>query len=276
MQQGLCKLCGKDSLLEDSHLVPAAVYRLLRSSISANPNPVFITARGAVQTSGQAKTYLLCRSCEDILSSEGERRVLPLLAREDKTFPLYDLLMKVSPDLITENVTAYAAARNPQIPVEALTHFALGIFWKASVHHWHGSKTENQIILGPYEQKIRSFIREPRKNPFPENVALMVAVLPPPNVTLLMNLPEQAPRGGGFRNFRFYIPGVQFVLGVGKNVETDTCFQTNPLHPIWVQDFSTAVNEIPRRLYFGGKAKRVLDERFFGTSFLRGSRRPKK
>jgi hypothetical protein len=144
------------------------------------------------------------------------------------------------------------------------------------VHHWHGSKTENQIILGPYEEKIRSFVREPRKNTFPEHVALMVAVLPPQNVTLLMNLPEKAPKGHGFHNYRFYVPGIQFVLAVGKNVERETCFHSNPLHPIWVQDFSTAVNEIPRRLYHGGKEKRALEESFFGTSFLRGNRRPKK
>jgi hypothetical protein len=276
MRHGSCRLCGRDSLLEDSHLVPAAVYRLLHSPVSPNPNPVFITSRGAVQTSRQTKTYLLCRRCEDIFSAEGEKHITPLLAKEDKSFPLFDLLIRVPPDLITEKATAYAAIRNPNIPVEALTHFALGIFWKASVHHWQGSKTENQIQLGPYEEKIRLFIREPRRVPFPENVALMISVLHPQNVTLLMNLPEKGPRGDGFRNFRFYVPGILFVLSVGKLVDREFCFQSNPLHPIFVSDFADQVNNISRRLYFGGKMQRASDQRFFRNSILLADRRKKK
>jgi hypothetical protein len=128
--QGLCKLCGRDSCLEDSHLIPAAVYRLLRSSISVNPNPVFITSQGAVQTSRQAKTYLLCRNCEELLNSEGESQVLPLLAREDKTFPLYDLLLKGSPDLITEKSRLMRLLAINRFQLNPLLILHLGYFGK--------------------------------------------------------------------------------------------------------------------------------------------------
>jgi hypothetical protein len=175
MQNGICKLCEKDSNLQNSHLIPASVYKRLQSRTAPNPNPVLIKPGTAFQTSRQTTTYLLCSVCENVLNSKGEKQVLPLLAKEDLTFPLYDLIIKVPPDCVLEKIVAYAAARNPEIPVQALTHFALGTFWKASVHHWHGNDTNLQINLGPCEKSIRLFVRDPEKT-----------------------------------NFRFYVPGIQF------------------------------------------------------------------
>ena len=265
MRRGSCKLCDRDTDLLDSHLIPAAIYKRLKSPTSPNPNPLLIRSGSAVQTSRQTKTYLLCGDCEKLLNENGERQVLPLLANIDQTFPLYDLVTKVAPDTATDEVTAYAAARNPDIPVSALAHFALGIFWKASVHHWHGSDEDPLIELGPYQKKLGRFVREPLDEYFPENVALMVCVLPPFNIPISLSLPIRAPAGDGFRNFRFYVPGIQFVFSVGKCVERETCFCTNPLHPVWVQDIASAVNEIPRRMFQRGKDKKVLDRRIFGS-----------
>jgi hypothetical protein len=184
--------------------------------------------------------------------------VLPLVAHVDKTFPLYDILTKVAPDCALPNIVAFAAARNPEIPVDALTHFAVGIFWKASVHHWMGDSSRTQIRLGPYEEKIRSYVLNPQDEPFPDNVTLMVLVLPPPKVPMLANHPMEGPRGEGFRNFRFYIPGIQFVLSVGKGVERDVCFKNNPLHPICIQDAADTVERDPNRMYLKVKEARAL------------------
>lgn len=261
-------MCGQDSDLQDSHLLPSAVYKRLKSATASNPNPVLIRSGSAYQTSRQTKTYLLCANCENFINTAGEKQVLPLLANANQTFPLYDLLLKIAPDTITGSITAYAAARNPEIPILAVTHFALSILWKASVHHWHGIDDDPLIELGPYEEKLRNFVREPQERSFPENVALMIVVQPPPNIPILASLPVRAPGGDGFRNFRFYVPGIQFVMSVGKCVERDTCFYCHPLHPIWVQDIASAVNDIPRRMYQRGKEAREMEQKIFGsTSF---------
>jgi len=42
------------------------------------------------------------------------------------------------------------ARSKPEIDVEKLTHFALGIFWKAGVHSWKKNKN-----LGVYGQPLR-------------------------------------------------------------------------------------------------------------------------
>ncbi len=248
MQRGICKLCQQDRDLQESHLIPAAVYKRFHSLASPNPNPLFISSRGVIQTSRQTKTRLLCAECEDILNREGEKWVLPLIANEDKTFPLYEILTRVAPDCTLPNITAYAAIRNPGIKIKELTHFAAGIFWKASVHSWRSGKNETQIELGPYEERLRSYVLEPQKAPFPENVTLMITLLPPSNVPLMTNIPMRGPSGEGFRNFRFYMPGIQFILSVGKGVECETCFQTNPLHPICVSDIRRDIERGPRAL----------------------------
>ena len=64
---------------------------------------------------------------------------------------MYDLLQKVPPDFAETHLAGYAASPNPDIEVEKLTHFALGVFWKASVHSWRKNENENLIELGLFQ-----------------------------------------------------------------------------------------------------------------------------
>src|SRR5450756_406723 len=70
----------------------------------------------------------------------GESWLLPKLAQQDGPFPFLDILEKGSPIASKEGGLAYIASNNPEVDIEKLTHFALGIFWKASVHSWSGTK----------------------------------------------------------------------------------------------------------------------------------------
>jgi hypothetical protein len=65
-------------------------------------------------------------------------------------------------------MAVYLATQNPEIEVEKLTHFALGLFWKASVHSWRGDTTRPRIDLGPYSEEIRKWLRG--QNAFPKYV----------------------------------------------------------------------------------------------------------
>jgi hypothetical protein len=69
-----CRLCHNEGVeLQRSHLLSAAIYRILRDDGRApNPNPVVITPEGRVQSSKQQRAHLLCRPCEAILAREGE------------------------------------------------------------------------------------------------------------------------------------------------------------------------------------------------------------
>jgi hypothetical protein len=244
MPQGICKMCLEPKELIRSHLIPAAVYKLCRTSDS---DPVRISSEVIMQTSRQTQDYLLCATCDNSLSTHGENWVLPKLKTWDAGFPLYDILAAVPPDVIEGEGAGYAAKRNPKIDVEAITHFAMGIFWKASVHGWAKDRKEPRIELGPYSDKLRQFLRH--KAPFPEHMTLTVGITPPG--TMFSNALEPY-RGSlaGARNYVFNVPGMQFVLTVGKTIsheEKQVCFYTNALHPIILTDLARPMLELYRK-----------------------------
>lgn len=252
----LCKLCEQEGNLQDSHLVPRSAYKPLTAPGEPNPNPVLVRAGSAHQTSRQTKTYLLCSACEQLLSKKGERQILPLLARQDRSSPLHEVVRKLPVCIQQDNIRAYSAAENTEFPADALAHFAMGIFWKAAVHNWHCRDRDPLIELGPYEEPTRAYVRAQGEASFPSNMCLMVTVLPPPKIPLLLGVPVRGLNGDGYRNFRFYVPGIQFVLSVGKAVEREVCFVSNPARPIWVHDIEDLVNAIPARMYArGGQLK---------------------
>src|SRR5439155_19445344 len=77
------------------------------------------------------------------------------------------------PEGMQAGVATYAAANNPHFEITKLTHFALGIFWKASVHSWEKRKQiEPRIDLGPYGERLRKFLRG--ESSFPNNMALTI------------------------------------------------------------------------------------------------------
>ena len=255
MPIGKCPLCQEQKTLIRSHLAPAALYKLCRTLES---EPVVVTANVVLQSSRQWEDHLLCEKCDNSFSQEGESWVLPLLAKPDGSFPFYDILVRCAPNVVEGDTALYAAAENPDIDVAKLTHFAMGIFWKASVHSWSGQKTEPLVDLGKYGEGVRRFLRAERC--FPEYMALLVVVSPPP-LNPTFNMPY---RGSAkeFDNFLFHVPGINFELSVGNLVSGDmkkACFAPNRLHPILLSDFSGTNLEVFKGVAAGAhKAKKLL------------------
>jgi hypothetical protein len=212
-----------------------------------------------MQTSRQLQHRLLCGGCENLLNNGGERWLLPLLATIDKKFPLLDIIEKLPPDLTDTEGRGYAASRNPEVKVDKLIHFAMGVFWKASVHSWRGDRKEPQIELGPYRDDVRVFLRG--ETPFPKHMGLVMGVLPREKALISFSQPYPG-SAEGRQNFVFYIPGIQFVLSVGKRLPVEMpniCFASNPAHPILVADFSEGVSRIFRRVASKAhKSKKLL------------------
>jgi hypothetical protein len=161
----------------------------------------------------------------------------------------------VPPDAIENGVAGYAAARNPEIDVDKIAHFAIGIFWKAAIHSWSGTLTDSVIDLGPYTDPLRKFLCG--EAGFPDYIALTIGVLTPSKAKGLIAL-TQPYRGQNknWHNYLFYVPGIEFAIAVGKAVDMkkrSECFACNPLHPIWVLDFTDDVRMVQRMMF--GKAK---------------------
>lgn len=236
-----CPLCQETKEIVSSHLIPAALYDYCRPP---GGNPVAFNSELVIETSRQQQHPLLCRECEELLNKNGENWIVPLFARLDGSFPFYDLLTRMAPAVVDGDSAMYAAARNPEIDTEKLIHFAMGIFWKAAVHSWSGSRSEPLIDLGPYAEPIRKYLKG--ENALPKGIVLMIGVLRKPVKHIAFNAPYRG-SASDWHNFLLYILGIEFTILVGKAVgpeEREASFSGNPERPILLGDFVSVIQDI--------------------------------
>lgn len=260
MPNGKCPLCLQTKEIVRSHLIPAAIYKSLRGR---NSEPVRLTSTHVMQTSQQIQCPLLCLDCEHVLNRGGEDWLLPLLPKKDGTFPLYDMLSINQPYVPFGKAKLYAACRSPAIEVEKLAHFAMGVFWKASVHSWGiVQRGESLIDFGKYGEPIRTYLLG--ETSFPQKVALSVAVLPR-RAAIGFGTPVLKSKGR-YHLYAFPVQGIQFTLLVGNTVskeEKEACFVSNPAHPVLVGDFSQdIVRSLLLPMWAGAKKSRSLIRHF--------------
>jgi len=250
-----CPLCTETKNVVSSHLMPARMYDYCRPP---GGHPISVSSNLVIESDRQLQDYLLCSDCEDDLNKGGEMWLLPLLSQYKGPFPFYDILSKVPPDVVDGETAAYAAARNPEIRVDKLIHFSLGVFWKAAVHSWSGSRVEPMIDLGVYTEPIRKYLRA--EAGYPKEIALTVGVLPPPAQQISFHNPYQGSKKD-WSNFLFYVSGIEFSLAVGPAVDDvfrENCFVCNSLHPLIVTDFSSDIQAIIKQVWAGAhKARNV-------------------
>ncbi len=228
-------------MLCDSHLAPAGLYRYCQAR---ELGPVRMTPNEIAVANEEVTAYLLCEECEQQLNRDGENWLLPKLATIEKTFPFYDLLVTGPPDTVENGVAAYACSRNQKIGFRKLTNFAVGVFWKASVHSWRKGKPGPLIELGKYREPLRLFLL--REGGFPEYASLTIGIMPPEKAVIGFNMPQL--RGTRpYHQYLFYVPGMIFILSVGRQVtgqQKEICFFSNPLHPIILADLSQDIYKL--------------------------------
>ena len=225
---GVCKLCLEKRSLIRSHLIPRGVYALTRDDKGEH---LVLNSKVMMHSTREIQAYLLCHECDNSLNKKGETWVVPKLARLDGTFPLLDALERLPPDAIQDDWAIYGSGRYPELDIRKLTHFALGIFWKASVHSWKGNNIEPMIDLGVYGERVRTFLRA--EKPFPEDIALIVQLANRKSVSNFSGgaLPHRG-RCKEAHCFSFIVP----------------CVQSSSLHPILVDDISSHVLKIASRM----------------------------
>lgn len=233
-QIGICALCRRnDQELQDSHFLPAGVYRATRDETQGNPNPIKFNDDGVFQNSKQVSDYLLCPECEDRLNTNGERWFLAHCCRKN-VFPLAALLDGTEMVDSSPQIDVYHASLIPKLSVSALAYFSASMFWRASAHRWEAS---SGIVLGPYEEQLRRFLLG--ETPFPSNCVLWVSV--PKTITPFVHL-SLTPYGGrkdGYRLYKLVVLGVGFHLLVGgqiPGVARAMCFVSGPGNPIYRTD----------------------------------------
>jgi hypothetical protein len=220
----------------ESHLIPSSLYD---HTYEGDVGPVRVGDGVIIPGGRELKAPLLCLDCEDILNSGGEMWVGPKLGWVGR-FPLFDMARKCSGYFDEDGVQGlYLACSNPEIDVEKLTHFALGIFWRAGVHSWKKNKDEPLIDLGSYGERIRLWLRGEAS--FPENVALHMSLSRPELAQIVHGFPVEVlgHTRGPFRVYWLHLLGALFTLAVGKGLtemEREGCLYRNPAHPFIVAD----------------------------------------
>jgi len=179
MPRGICKLCLLAKDLQDSHLIPAAMYKYIRSPSKRNPNPVVVGRKVTATTSKQVTDYLLCAECEDLFNKNGENGTLKWVWN-GKRFPLGDRLAVAHQHYTFSNFLAFSGSAMG-VNTDELGYFALSVIWRATVHQWDtsfGGKTR-LLSLGAVEGPVRQYLHGDAA--FPVDVVVLPARLQPEN-----------------------------------------------------------------------------------------------
>jgi hypothetical protein len=168
--------------------------------------------------------------------------------------------MKQSPFVANATQSAYATAKNPEIDVSKLIHFAIGIYWKASVHSWGSGRNEPRINLGDSVEALRLYLLG--EADLPKNIALCISVDSAP-IRLLGMLDPYQSSNPHQKNFCFFIPGIFFQLVIGEKVQQELAanyINADPRSTVIVEEVSKVVRGIMReKAAPARKTKKLLE-----------------
>jgi hypothetical protein len=211
---GLCKLCLKNKELQDSHLLGACFYRIIRRSQGSDP--VVMTAMAARVSSRQVTAHELCWDCEQLFRQNGE----DWMARQvfqGADFPLLNRLQLAIPDWERHNHTAYSGSACG-IDTEKLVYFGASVLWRSSLRRWTTSPTETTTVdLGPNQESLRRFLLG--ETSFPDGVVIVTACTDYESQACFF--PPCAIREGVVPGHSLLVLGVSFRFFFGPGVPSD-------------------------------------------------------
>lgn len=213
-QESQCGLCLRPALLQESHLLPAAVYRLIRDpSDGPNSSPVHVTTKKSFRSDKQITEYFLCCNCEQRFSVNGESYVLSQCDRRNGEFRLRELLRSASVlcDLGEDKLFEVTALLGEK--TEQYLYFGASVFWRAAARSWaFRGTTVAPIRLGTYQEELRLYLLG--KAGFPTNGRLFVNVSIDDRTDVATPPCEGHLKVAGYEGpyYKFYIPGILFTL----------------------------------------------------------------
>lgn len=225
---GECRLCLQQSELQDSHLLPRALYRMIgRGSDRLHPDTVQLTLQSQRKSSEHARRHILCSRCEQRFNGNGEQWVLKNCYRGRGRFRLRTELRERTP-LSGAEIEAYAGSKEE---ATRLGYFCLSVIWRASLCDWYcRGETYEQLSLGPYQREIRKYLNG--EIMVPERVGVLVLLSALERPVLAMSLPHSY-RSDSRHCHRFQIPGMTFVASVGGIGDDPLSVFQRP-HPILI------------------------------------------
>lgn len=207
-----------------------------------NPHPVLVGRNFRIQTSRQTRDYLFCAEGERRLDRDGENWVMRHCYRGRGVFRLRTILQKEQPIQKGPDIAAYSATAVSGVEIQQLAYFAASVVWRASLKNWdvNGHRYEANN-LGPYGEQLRTYLLGQAE--FPQESSLNVVLSHLNFPVLAWNYPDCVRIDAG-RCHRFHIPGITFLLVLGKQVPSawqHICVIRGPVNPIYVGKFGDAL-----------------------------------
>ncbi len=203
-----CKLCGNTALLQWSHIVPRWTYKRI---IKGNPpgfppSPVRVANGSAAASPHQEAEYMLCRTCEELLS-DWEKYVASIALQEDDSFPALakTSILQMPPGF------EWKVGDAARLETEKIARFATSVIWRASV-----STIFQEVTLGnKYNRAFATYLLGDSQ--FPAQACLLVEFMNPqdiPRVDRNVVHPESQ-KNGSYHCHQFCAFGIWFRLFVG-------------------------------------------------------------
>lgn len=221
--QSRCRLCLGVKRLQNSHLLPKALYRLLRTEGKRNPSPVWFNRSSAWSSSSQLTDQLLCSDCEQLFHRNGEDWVLRQCNRGKGRFRLQDEVVRIPPvNLAVSGVpVSFRQAKfiptrlTSAIEIEHLAYLAASVIWRAGVHKWviDGNELKPIDIREDQLEQLRRFLLG--ETGFPSDTYFWVSVSAVVDSPISVVFPPYGGFHDGHYSFRFVIPGIMFALFMG-------------------------------------------------------------
>jgi hypothetical protein len=242
--------------LLNSHLMPAALYKIVRDERFKVAHPVHVTRDVTVHSPRQVSDYLLCTDCEGRFEQGGETWVIPRCWRNNTTFPLRTSLMKAQPvPTVEAGVAIYEGARVLDVDVDQLAYFAASVFWRAAAHRWAIHKqTVPQLKLAAYEERLRQYLLG-GSFPLDAVLAVFIGYGMEEMRNAIITFPYLSGRDKGWRRYTFTIPGVTFWLFVGRAIPREIqrlCCVRSPKRFLFSSDQVDKANAQMNRVVFAG------------------------
>lgn len=247
MPQGICNLCLQMKDLQDSHFIPAAMYKYIRASSLKNPNPVVVGRERTITTSEQVRDYLLCKECEHRFNRNGEKEVLKWACKGTR-FPLGDRLAVAMPHHQMGEAIAFSGSAIG-INTDKFAYFALSIIWRAAVHQWDTPWGKSTVInLSQGEEPVRQFLVG--MTGMPAEAAVVLTVCTDIYSRGAFFMPSRVTNFEGMC-FVFLTLGLHFMVYIGRDAGTilqDVCCARSPIRVIYQRDCSKKTVDVYRDL----------------------------
>lgn len=209
MKKGRCRLCLKGSLLHDSHIIPAWVFRRAEN---AGGSLIRVEDDKAFYDSTQKREHLLCSACER-RAKLIEDVAADLSVQLDGSFPALDLLEATIG--VPPGPNGARAKRLRHAESLTLAEFGVLVIWRASVSRRHFRK----VTLGAHEEGFRRLLNGEAQ--FPARLSILLHLIDDPTIpreSIIVD-PFISPGSNPSHScFVFSVAGLHFTLFVGDGI----------------------------------------------------------